>query len=269
MQSLMHGRLTVRVHDSTKEMAEDAARQVAECIRALLSTKAEVNVVFSGALSQQMFHHALAREPGVEWRRVNAYAVDDFWSPRMDPECAVAQQPRRDLYETVRPKSVHTIRFDAPDPEVERSRYEALIAANPPDIACLGIGRSGHVAFNEPGQTDFGDSLKVRIINVVDESKQQLMDDPNFKRLGIIPDKGITITMAELMRCPHVFVIVPFREKAPVVQRLFALQGATAEFPASILREKDGAILFVDADAYSQVRDRTQAEDTHDCAPRS
>jgi glucosamine-6-phosphate deaminase len=177
----------------------------------------------------------------------------------MDPSCAVAEQPRRDLYTLVHPKSINTIRFDAPDPEAERRRYETLITANPPDIACLGIGRSGHVAFNEPGQTDFLDSQKVRLISVVDESKQQLMDDPNFRRLGIIPDKGITITLAELMRCPHVYVVVPYREKAPVIRRLFTLREATPEFPASILRDKDGAVLFLDTDSYSLARDHGRA----------
>jgi glucosamine-6-phosphate deaminase len=254
VESFLYGRLQVRVHETTEEMAEDAAQEVAGCIRALLATKAEVNIVFSGALSQQAFHRALARQPDIEWGRVNAYGVDEFWSPRMDPACVVAEQPRRDLYAVVRPRSVYAIRFDAPDPETERREYEALITANPPDIACLGIGRSGHVAFNEPGQTDFSDSRRVRVIRVVEESKRQLMDDPNFQRLGVIPDVGITITLAELMRCPHVFVVVPYREKAPVIRRLFSLGKPTTEFPASVLHDKEGAVLFLDRESYSLSR---------------
>jgi len=250
MESFMLGKLKVRVHERTEDMAQDASAHVAARIRAVLETKAEVNMVVSGALSQQAFHHALAREQGVAWNRVNCYAVDEFWNLNLDAACAVAEQPRRDLYAVVQPKSVNVLRFDAPDPEAERQRYEALITAHPPDVACLGIGRSGHIAFNEPGQTDFDDPRKVRVIDVVDESKRQLLADPNFSRLGSIPSKGITITVSALMRCPGVYVTVPFPEKAEVIERLFDLPEPTADFPASILRHKAGAILFLDSDSY-------------------
>ena|SRR5574341_708211 len=251
MERFRLDKLEVRVHATTEEMAADAAGHVAGQLRALLAGRAEANLVVSGALSQQAFHHALVAQPDVAWDRVNCFAVDDFWSPQMDPRYAVSEQPRRDLFTRVRPRTTNVIRFDAPDPEAERRRYEELIAAHPPDIACLGIGRSGHIAFNEPGQTDFDDPRKVRVIDVVDESKRQLMDDPNFRRLGVIPSKGITITVRELMRCPYVSVVVPFHEKAPVIERLFDLQEPTEEFPASILRQKDGAVLFLDAESYA------------------
>jgi glucosamine-6-phosphate deaminase len=250
MESFVLGQLEVRVHDRTEDMALDAAGHVAARIRTLLGTQAEVNMVVSGALSQQAFHHALTREPRVAWHRVNCYAVDEFWSPALNAAYSVAEQPRRDLYAVVNPKSVHVLRFDAPDPEAERQRYEALIIAHPPDIACLGIGRSGHIAFNEPGQTDFDDPRSVRVIDVVDESKRQLLADPNFSRLGVIPSKGITITISALMRCPAVYVVVPFSEKAPVIERLFELSEPATDFPASILRSKMGAVLFLDADSY-------------------
>jgi glucosamine-6-phosphate deaminase len=247
----IYRKLQVYVDNTAQDMADHAAGVVAGRMRTLLETKPELNVVVSGALSQQLFHRALAAQPGVAWNNVNAFAVDDFWAPGMDPRFTVAQQPARDLYASVHLKTINTLRFDAPDPEAERRRYEALIAQHPADIALLGIGISGHIAFNEPGQTDFHDPQKVRVITVVEESKQQLMNDPNFRTLGSIPERGITITVAELMRCPNVFVIVPYREKAPIVRRLLTSHEVSADFPASILMEKDGAMLFLDAESYA------------------
>lgn len=250
-KSFVYGKLQVYVYENVAEMSENAARQVAARIKSLLQVKPELNIVFSGALSQQLFHRALAAQTGIEWNRINAFAVDEFWWPGMDPRFTVAQQPARDLYSAVNLKSVNTIRFDAHDSEVERLRYERLITENPPDIACLGIGVSGHIAFNEPGQTDFNDPCKVRVISVTEESKRQLMNDPNFSKLGSIPGKGITITVTELMRSPNVFVVVPYREKATIIRRLFTIRRVSAEFPASILKEKEGAVLFLDTESYS------------------
>ncbi len=251
MKELKHGKLRARVFDSSRELAQAAARDVAERMRSLLAQKETINVVFSGAESQQEFHRALAGEPGIDWQRVNAFAVDDFYAPGMDPAAAVANQPWRDLYARVRPRSVHAIRFDAPDPEEEGRRYEALIRDHPPDIACLGIGISGHIAFNEPGQTRFDDERKVRVIVVNEESKRQLETDPNFSKMGRIPDRGITVTVAELMRCPHVFVVVPYASKAPIIRRFFASE-VTESFPATILQRKEGAILYLDAGSYGE-----------------
>jgi glucosamine-6-phosphate deaminase len=252
MKHFKHGTLRVRVFTGTRAMARAAAREVSERIRDLLGRKETVNIIFSGAESQQEFHRALAATPGIDWQRVNAFAVDDFHAPGMDPALSVAAQPQRDLYDRVHPRSVHAIHFDAPDPEEESRRYEALIRAHPPDIACLGIGVSGHIAFNEPGPTRFDDERKVRVIAVSEESKRQLEEDPNFARLDRIPDRGITVTVAELMRCPNVFVVVPYSSKAPIVERFFASE-VTEAFPATILKQKEGAVLYLDADSYRLV----------------
>ena len=259
MKQFTHGKLRVRVFDTSREMAQAAARDVADRLRSLLGGKETVNAVFSGAESQQEFHRALAGEPGVDWQRVDAFAVDEFYAPGMDPAAAVANQPRRDLYERVRPRSVHVIRFDAPDPEEESRRYEALIRDHPPDIACLGIGLSGHIAFNEPGQTRFDDERKVRLIVVDEESKRQLEADPNFSKMGRIPDRGITVTVAELMRCPNVFVVVPYAGKAPIIRRFFESE-VTESFPATILQRKERAILYLDADSYGEVGKEVKEE---------
>lgn len=249
MEQFRDGELQVNVFENTAEMADNAARQVGDRIKALLEIKPEVNIVFSGAKSQQQFHQALAKIADIDWSRIHVFAVDDFYCPEMNPDFAVANQPKRDLYSKVNPKSIQIIHFNAPSPEAERSRYERLLKEKRPDIACLGIGISGHIAFNEPGQTDFNDPDSVKIITVTAESKMQLMTDPNFKELGIIPNMGITITISELMRCPFIFVIVPYIEKAPIIKRFFETE-VTPDFPATVLKTKENAQLFLDADAF-------------------
>ena len=112
-------------------------------------------MVFSGAESQVAFHSHLAGEQAIDWNRVNVFSVDELWSPELPPGCAVAAQPRRDLYRIVKPRNIHSIRFDAPDPETERARYDALVADHPADVVCIGVGVSGHIALNEPGPTAF------------------------------------------------------------------------------------------------------------------
>ena len=151
MREFACGRMKVLSADSTSEMAEKAAADFAAGAAALLRSNPEINVVFSGAESQSVFHRSVRARTDIDWSRINAFSVDEFHAPGIRAENAVSAQPTRDLYEHVSLKSVNVIDYAAKDIEAERLRYEALIAAHPPHISCLGIGISGHIALNEPG----------------------------------------------------------------------------------------------------------------------
>jgi glucosamine-6-phosphate deaminase len=260
MRTFSHQQLSVHVFDDVGEMAISAAQHVAYKIDEMIHQEDEVGVFFSGAESQKEFHRQLAVTPGIPWDRVSAFAVDEFLDAQIDASCSIASEPTRELFSKVALKSVHSIEFAASDPERERSRYEQLIRSYRPKIACLGIGVSGHIAFNEPGQTYLDDPLGVRIITVSDESKAQLLQDPNFSHLRFIPDRALTVTAVELLRCPVVLVIVPFAIKARIVQRFFEADVDPA-FPATLLKRKQGAQLFLDRESFSLCKEEGYGRD--------
>ncbi len=254
LKQFRHCEVLVEVYEDVKGMAESAAVDAAVEIGSLLAKHGEVNVIFAGAESQMEFHRALARRKDVEWSKVNCFAVDDFWCPGMPRECRVSAQPKRDLYTGIKPKTVNFIDPDAPDAEKERKRYEELIAAHPPHLACIGMGVSGHLALNEPGDTDFNDPQKVRVVNVCDESKRQLEGDPNFNAMDEIPGKGITCTIPTLMSAGQITVIVPHAIKAGAVKRFFESE-VSADLPASIIKTKPGTRLYLDSESFGECGD--------------
>ena len=118
----------------------------------------------------------------------------------------------------------------------------------PVDILCQGIGTSGHLALNEPGDSDFDDERWVRVVTLVEQSKIQLRDDPNFRALGYIPDKGISMTIPAMLKAPHVYTMVPLALKKPILTRLLQTAEPSTELPASIISTVAG-LLFVDRDS--------------------
>ena len=248
MRELFCGKMKVLAADSTAEMATRAAADFAGAVRSLLKSRADINVVFSGAESQSPFHQALRNRADIEWKRINAFSVDEFYSPGMPEENAVSAQPTRDLYRHVSLKSINKLDYGPRDVEAERRRYEELIRANPPDISCLGVGISGHIALNEPGDTDFSDPRAVRFVKVVDESKRQLEKDPNFAGLAAIPDSGFTITIPTLVSARVILVVVPYAIKAPIVAKLMGAP-VSPGFPASVLKGKENATLYLDPES--------------------
>lgn len=250
MQKFKDGELEVVVFASVDELAQQAADDFASASARLLTERDGINVVFSGAESQMKFHKALRSRDDIEWRRIHAFAVDEFCAPDIPAECSVCYQPRRDLYDHVPLASVNVLDYAAADPEAECARYARLVGEHPPDIACLGIGISGHLALNEPGDNVFDEPEPVKIAEVCERSRQQLMKDPNFMQLPAIPDSGITITIPTLMQSPTVLCVVPYRIKAEIIRDFFAT-GVTTDLPASILKTKPGAVLYLDDESSS------------------
>lgn len=249
---IMYGKTRVTVCHDEDSLGKTAAAEVAGALRAALSRQDEVRIMFAAGESQTAFLRSLAREPGIEWTRVVCFNVDDFWDVRMPREFTCGAQTMRELYRVVDPKAVNLVRFDATDPGAECLRFERLLRERPIDILCQGIGTSGHLALSEPDQCSFNDDRWVRLVELVPQSKKQLIADPNFKALGYIPEKGITMTIPAMLAAAQVYTIVPLALKKPIMTRFAATMAPAESLPASILLTKEGR-LFVDRDSCPDV----------------
>jgi glucosamine-6-phosphate deaminase len=244
-----YGKTNVVVCRDALELGRRAGSDVAARIRELLSQQEDIRIVFAAGESQITFLDALAAEPDVDWQRIVCFNMDDFHDTGMPEEFTCGHQTRKQLYEKVGPRRFHLVRFNAPDPEGEAKRFESVIRKEGDiDILCQGIGTSGHLALNEPFDTDFREKSWVKVVKLAEQSKIQLADDPNFKALGYIPSRGITMTIPLLVSARHIFTMVPLGLKRPILERLFALDAPTVALPASILLEREGT-LFVDRDS--------------------
>jgi glucosamine-6-phosphate deaminase len=241
-----YGRTRVVVCRDEVDLGRQSAAAVGAKMRELLAREREIRVVFAAGESQMTFLDALGAEASIDWHRVVCFNMDDFHGTGVPEKYTCGNQTRTQLYDKVGPKRAHLLRFDAPDPEAEATRFEALVRAEGPlNILCQGIGTSGHLALNEPFDTDFHDPKWVRVVSLAEQSKIQLANDPNFRALGYIPGRGITMTIPALMSAEFVYTMVPLALKRPILEKLFTLSAPTEALPASILLETEGT-LYVD-----------------------
>ncbi|OPZ30241.1 MAG: Glucosamine-6-phosphate deaminase [Lentisphaerae bacterium ADurb.BinA184] len=243
------GRTELIVCESYTELGRRAARDVGAVLRGLLARQPEVRMIFAAAESQATFLDALAAEPGLDWGRVVCFNMDEFWGPGLPEAVTCIRQLRRQLYDRVHPKAWFVPRYNAPEPEAEARAFAEVFRRHQPiDILCQGIGRSGHLALNEPGITRFDDPEPVRVVDVCEESIRQLRDDPNFRAAADELKKGITLTVPALMGAAHKFTMVPLATKRPILERVLALPHAAEALPASILYDYPGR-LYMDRDS--------------------
>lgn len=241
-----YGKSEVVICKDEYDLGRKAGAAVASTMRRLLADQEKIRVTVATGESQITFLDALAREKGIDWPRVTCFSIDDFHHRGIPEQFTCGHQVEKQLWSKVRPGETHRVEANAEDPHAEAARFERILReAGPLDVLCQGIGTSGHLALNEPFDTNFDDAAWVRVVNIADQSKRQLMEDPNFKALGFIPDKGITMTIPAILSSRHLFTIVPLGLKRPILTRLFATTAPTTALPASILFQTNGTI-FVD-----------------------
>jgi glucosamine-6-phosphate deaminase len=146
----------------------------------------------------------------------------------------------------------HYLDGAAPDPAREAARYEALLAAHPLDLCCLGIGENGHLAFNDPPVANFEDRDDVKIVELDDACRRQQVGEGHFAGVDDVPTHAITVTIPALLRANRVLAIVPEARKAPPV-RATLQDPITTACPATALRRSAHATLYLDRESASMV----------------
>jgi glucosamine-6-phosphate deaminase len=242
-------KLQARVYVDRGALGRAAGEAAAVKLRELLAEK-PVSVIFAAAPSQNEFLGTLVAAKGIDWSQVTAFHMDEYVGlPGTAPQ-SFGRWLRDRIFDKVKPGKVHYLDGMAKDAGQECARYTALLKAAPPDVTCMGIGENGHLAFNDPPVADFQDPEAVKVVELDLASRRQQVNDGCFDTLDAVPKTAMTLTIPTLLSAPWIYCMVPGPRKAPAVKR--TLEGAIAtECPATVLRQHERAVLFLDRDSAS------------------
>ena len=245
--------LEIKIYPDRVKMGEAAASAVSEQITQLLAKQEFVNIIFASAPSQNEFLAALFRQKEINWARINAFHMDEYIGLPKGHPSLFSSFLKGKLFDHVSCHTVNFINGNAPDALAECGRYAELLTQYPPDIVCLGIGENGHIAFNDPHVADLNDPVKVKIIDLDFECKQQQVSDGCFGSLNSVPSLAITLTVPALMAGKYIYGIVPGKNKAKAVYRTL-YNKISEQCPASVLRRHSQAVLFLDEDSSALIK---------------
>jgi glucosamine-6-phosphate deaminase len=253
--------LDLEVYATRDAMGKAAARDAAAAIKETINKKGKAVVVFAAAPSQNEFLAHLAKERGIDWAKVICFHLDEYIDlPRNHPN-TFEMYLREHIFDLVKPKTLYFLKgIKGSAKEVSR-RYAALIKKHGGvDIACIGIGENGHIAFNEPG-SDLEDSEMIRAITIDDRSAKQqyrdYKDHPNpaarYTALKSVPRKAWTMTVPAILSAKKIFTIVPAPQKADAVKKMW--EGPiTSACPSSALRRHRFVRIYLDRDSVALLR---------------
>ena len=247
-------KLDVNIYASNKEMGQAAAKAIADDLCDLLSKKSEINVMFAAAPSQNTTLEALLDDKRVDWTRINGFHMDEYVGISADKTQSFRNYLNTHIFSRKPFKSVNLMNADGPDAEKAAADYAKLLKESGLDLIVMGIGESGHIAFNDPPEARFDEPKLAKVIELEDVSRMQQVHDGCFKTLDEVPKQAITVTIPAFAAASILHCVVPGPTKSKAVKA--TLDGPISEAcPASILRTHANAHLYLDKDSAALLKE--------------
>ncbi|MDH5770253.1 MAG: glucosamine-6-phosphate deaminase [Candidatus Bathyarchaeota archaeon] len=242
------GKATVLIYSDRQKMGKAAAEAVGKKAIELIDKKDKISMVFASAPSQEEFLAELTKMDKIEWSKILAFHLDEYIGLPSDAPQAFGKFLKDRLFDKVKPGKVYYLKGNAGNLDEEAFRYSELLKKTGIDIACLGIGENGHLAFNDPHVADFNDPLTVKVVELDEVCRQQQVNDGCFANIDLVPKRALTLTMPTMFNADFISCVVPAKSKAEAVRK--TVHGPISpSCPASIIRNHKDATLFLDMDS--------------------
>jgi glucosamine-6-phosphate deaminase len=179
--------------------------------------------------------------------------MDEYIGMSADHPASFRRWVRERIVDRVKPAAAHFLDGEAADINVECRRYAELLMEDVIDVAFVGIGENGHIAFNDPHTADFFDPNVVKPVTLDEACRRQQVGEGHFENLESTPRRALSLTCPALMRSEHLVCCVPDLRKAAAVKS--ALEGpVTPACPGSLIRAHASAFLYLDEASASLLR---------------
>jgi glucosamine-6-phosphate deaminase len=244
-------KISVRVFDTKENLGIAAADHVAKAIHQIIEQKGEARIIFATGASQFEFLSELIKLD-VQWNKIDAFHLDEYVGLSDTHPASFRKYLKERLFEKVNPRSVEYLNGEVQNLDEECQRYTDLLLKKPIDLACIGIGENGHIAFNDPPVADFNDPKWVKVVELDQDCRQQQFGEGWFPTIDDVPKEALTLTVPSIIKCNRISCVVPDERKANAVKNALTSEVATS-CPATILRTHSNCILWLDKAAASLI----------------
>lgn len=251
MKQFQKDKLTVKVFETMEKLGYSAAINVARILNKSILEKGNANLILATGSSQFSFLEKLQKQE-IDWSRITVFHLDEYIGLPETHPASFRKFLRERILEIVQPKKVYYLNGDAKNSEKEVIRYEELLKIHSIDIACIGIGENGHIAFNDPPVADFNDPKLVKVVELDEVCRKQQHGEGWFPTFDDVPTHALSLTIPAIMSCSTISCVVPDERKAEAVFNTLNAKISTA-CPATILRSHKNTILYLDENSASKL----------------
>jgi glucosamine-6-phosphate deaminase len=247
--------MKLKIYDDKQSLSRAAAEQAAITIRKAILNHGHARIVAATAASQVIFLEALTQNDDIDWGRVEAFHLDEYVGLPMTHPGSFRKMLLEHLIQKTGIEKYHLLDGDGDLSEV-LERVGHAIASAPVDIAFLGVGENGHIAFNDP-PADFDTEDPYLIVNLDHACRQQQVGEAWFSDISQVPKQAISMSVRQILKAKELLAVVPDMRKARAVKASF--EGEVSPMaPASILRTHSNATVYLDKNSASLLNPNSQ-----------
>lgn len=248
--------MNIEIHkdpfDTGRAAGESAAKLIAEALR----LKGEANIILATGASQFSTLKELVSHHDIDWSRVTMFHLDEYIGLPITAPASFRKYLKERFLANVPPlKAVYLIDGEA-DPVSECKRLSDLIRVHPIDVALVGIGENGHLAFNDP-PADFDTEDPYIIVNLDEACRMQQLGEGWFKSMDEVPRQAISMSIKQIMKSKRIICTVPDERKAQAVKNCLENEVSNM-FPASILQRHPGCTVYLDKFSAGKLREKSE-----------
>jgi glucosamine-6-phosphate deaminase len=240
-------KMEVIISKTKEKLGEVAAVKGAELINLAIEKRGAANIIVATGASQFEMLNALIRQD-VNWSKVSGFHLDEYIDMPLTHPASFRKYLKERFVGKVNLKTFYYVNGEN-TPEVECKRLGDIIKQHPIDVAFIGIGENGHLAFNDP-PADFETEEPYIAVTLDEACRSQQMGEGWFATMADVPERAISMSIKQILKSENIICSVPDERKAEAVKN--AVTGAiTPEVPASVLQDHGATWLYLDLESAS------------------
>ncbi len=248
--------MLIKVFNNKREMAKVAAEQAASILRAAIADNGKARLIAATGAAQFQFLEVLTGLPDIDWKRVEMFHLDEYIGLPESHPASFRKFLQERLIQKTGITQHHLLNGDEDPGKVVREVGRELISA-PIDVAFVGIGENGHLAFNDP-PADFETEEPYIVVTLDDACRRQQLGEGWFPTFEDVPKLAISMSVRQILKANKIVCFVPDARKANAVKACF--EGEISPLaPASILRTHPDTTVYLDVNSATLLRPATLA----------
>ena len=249
--------MIIRIFDDENSVAAAAAERAAATLRRAIAAQGRCRVVLATGNSQLAFLSALANMEAIDWEKVEAFHLDEYVGLAVTHPASFRKYLLERFIQKTRIETFHGVQGDAPDLSRAIRDLGNQLTSAPIDLAFVGIGENGHIAFNDP-PADFRTESPYIVVELDEACRQQQVGEGWFTDISEVPAQAVTMTPQQILKAREIISVVPDLRKARAVKMCFEGE-IRPQAPASILRQHPNLMAYLDRESSSLLSQETLA----------
>jgi glucosamine-6-phosphate deaminase len=248
--------MLTKVFHNVSELGREAAVAAGVALREAIARRGRARIIAATGTSQFCFLQELTASPNINWRRVEMFHLDEYVGLPITHGASFRKYLLERLINPTGMARYHLLDGEGDVAAVCR-KVGAELNAAPIDVAFVGIGENGHLAFNDP-PADFDTEQPYLVVHLDEVCRRQQVGEGWFRDLSEVPQQAISMSIRQILKARKILCIAPDRRKAQAVKACLEGEISPAA-PASILRIHPDATFYLDTNSASMLDRKTLA----------